>query len=123
VAEAVNSWLGVVVALGLLIDLLLIVAAYVYTRFLFSAYLRKYHRDKWDALVYSAAYRGLSLFAFDKSPAMRTFRYESTADLGDPEIPRMRRKSIWLLNTAIIAWLTLVGMVLLGGLVAALLLR
>ena len=104
-------------------DALLILAAFVYTRLLFSGYLRRHHLRKWEELVYSPEYRGMNLLSFDKTPALRRFRCESSDDLGDSQVSRMRRISIYLFNTAIIAWLGLVVLVVIGGLVVALLLR
>jgi hypothetical protein len=83
-------------AVAIVADAFLIVVAYLYSRFVFSEYLRRYHGKRWEELVYGQEYRGLNVLAFDKTPALWRFRCESSDTLGDPRIPRMRRISIYL---------------------------
>jgi disulfide bond formation protein DsbB len=115
--------LGLVFAVAIVLDAALIVVSYLYSRFVFSGYLRKHHTKRWEEMVYGQEYRGLNMLAFDKTPALWRFRCESHDDLGDPRIPRMRRLSIYLFNTAMIAWLSIAGVILVGGVVFMFLLR
>jgi len=115
--------IGVIFAVFILMDILLIVTAFVYARFVFSGYLRRHHPTKWNEMVYGSGYQGMNLLAFDKTPALRRFRCESSDDFDDPQVSKMRRISIYLFNTAIITWLGLVVLVLIGGLTIALVLR
>jgi len=115
--------LGLIFAVAIVADAALIVVAYLYSRFLFSEYLRRHHRKQWEEMVYGQEYRGLNVLAFDKTPALWRFRCESKDNLGDPRIPRMRRLSIYLFNTTMIAWLGIAGIILVGGVLFVLILK
>ncbi|SRR6266446_6526680 len=115
--------LGLSFAIAFFVDASLIIAAYLYTRFVFSGYLRKHHIKQWEQLVYGHEYRSLNILSFDKTAALWRFRCESNDDLGDPRISRMRRISIHLFNTAMIAWLTLIGVFLVGSIFFVLVLK
>ena len=112
-----------VFSLALVVDATLIVAAYFYSRFIFSGYLRKHHPRRWEEMVYTQEYSGVNLLSFDKTPALHRFRCESTDNLGDPYLSRMRRLSIRLFNVAMIAWLGIVGILIIGGVLSVLVLR
>ena len=107
---------ALVFAAFVLIDAGLLLMSYIYSRFIFNRYLMRHHREKWEELVYTGEYQGLNLFSFDKTPQLRKFRYESGEDLGDANIRRMRKISIYLFKTGIIAWISLVVMLALAGL-------
>jgi hypothetical protein len=107
--------LGLIFAVAIVVDAALIVVAYLYSRFVFSEYLRRHHTKQWEEMVYSQEYRGLNILSFDKTPALWRFRCASNDDLGDSHIPRMRRLSIYLFNAAMIAWLGIAGIILVGG--------
>ena len=76
--------LGGRMSIAIVADAALIVVAYLYSRFLFSEYLRRHHRKQWEEMVYGQEYRGLNVLAFDKTPALWRFRCESRDNLGDP---------------------------------------
>lgn len=115
--------LGLIVAIAIVVDAVLIIVAYLYSRFVFSEYLRRHHSKQWEEMVYGQEYRGLNVLAFDKTLALWRFRCESTDDLGDPRVSRMRRLSIYLFNTAMIAWLGIAGIIVIGGVLFVLVLR
>ena len=115
--------LGLIFAVAIVGDAALIVVAYLYSRFVFSEYLRRHHTKQWEEMVYGQEYRGLNVLAFDKTPALWRFRCESNDNLGDPRIPRMRHLSIYLFNTAMIAWLGIAGIILVGGVFFVFILR
>ena len=118
--DSVPGIVALVFAALVLIDACLIFGAYVYSRFFFNEYLRRFHRKKWEELAYQGEYQGLNLFSFDKTPQLRKFRCESTEDLGDPKIRKMRTISIYLFKTGIIAWISLVVIFALVGVFLAL---
>jgi hypothetical protein len=107
--------LGLIFAVAIVADAALIVVAYLYSRFVFSEYLRRRHPKQWEEMVHGQEYRGLNVLAFDKTQALWRFWCESNDDLGDPRISQMRRLSIYLFNTAMIAWLGIAGIILVGG--------
>lgn len=115
--------LGLIFAIAIVADAVLIVVAYLYSRFVFSEYLRRHHTKQWEEMVYGQEYRGFNVLAFDKTPSLWRFRCESNDNLGDPRISRMRRLSIYLFNTAMIAWLGIAAIMLVGGLLFVLILR
>lgn len=115
-SELSQGLLGLGLAILVLLDGCLIVGAYIYSRYVFSWYLRTHHTVKWQELVHGEAYRGPSLFAFDKTRAIAHFRAQETDDLGDPKVAAMRRKSLRLFRAAIALWLVIVA----GGLIAGL---
>jgi hypothetical protein len=91
-------------------DACLIILSYIiYSRFIFNAYLKKNHRKKWEELVYTDNYWGPGWFSFDKTEDLQKFRTECKEDLGDPNIPRMRRISIYLFKVGILGWISLVA--------------
>jgi hypothetical protein len=107
--------LGLIFAVAIVADAALIVVAYLYSRFVFSEYLRRRHPKQWEEMVHGQEYRGLNVLAFDKTQALWRFWCESNDDLGDPRISQMRRLSIYLFNTAMIAWLGIAGIILVRG--------
>jgi hypothetical protein len=107
--------LGLIFAVAIVVDAALIVVAYLYSRFAFCHYLRRHHGRQWEELVYGRDYRGFNVLSFDKTPALWRFRCESTDDLGDPRISRMRRLSIYLFKTAMIGWLGIAAIIVVGG--------
>ncbi len=92
----------------LICDACLIIFSYIYSRFIFNRYLMRNHLTKWQELVYTDNYRGLNLFSFDKTEQLRKFRCDSKEDLGDPNITRMRRISVYLFRIGMLAWIGLI---------------
>ena len=93
----------------MLLDIAVICAAWVYSRFLFSKHLKKHHRSKWKELVVSADdFKGPNLLSFDITGSMYDFRVKNTDDLGDQRLNQIRRRSVLLFRIGIIAWLALV---------------
>ena len=101
-------------AVYLFVDIGIIFSAYICSRFVFNGYLKKYHRAKWEDLVYTDKYNSLNLLSFDKTTLISEFRTDSTDDLGDPRIRKIRRISILLFNIGMWGWLALV-VAFLGG--------
>lgn len=91
----------------LVLDIVTVFAAYVYSRFVFSGYLKKRHRTKWKELVLTDHLFGLNFFAFDKSPEMYDFRVKSNDNLGDLRVQQIRRISIILFRVGMFGWLGL----------------
>ena len=108
--------LALVFAILIVVDICLVAWSYVYSRFIFSRYLKKNHEKKWEELArpdYPGFYR---LGFFDRTEELRQFRCDSDDDLGDPEVVRMRRISITLFRTGLIGWMVLAALFLLVGL-------
>ena len=101
-----------------IIDVAVIIAAWIYSRFFFNGYLKKHHREKWEQLVSRNNFMGLlHLFQFDLTSEMYDFRVKSTDDLGDPRVTKIRRISIMLFRVGIFGWLALLaGVLVVGGL-------
>lgn len=114
--ELLPGMIALIFTVLVLIDSCILVTAFVYSRYIFSRYLMKHHRQKWDELVY-AEYHGLNWFSFDKTPQLRKFRTESTDDLGDSNIRKMRRLSIDLFKIGITAWLSFLVIFIVVGIV------
>jgi hypothetical protein len=116
--EMTEGILALASACFLIIDAALFMAAWVYSRFVFSRYLKKHHGKKWEQLVSKYNFRGLvHLFWFDITPEMNDFREKNTDDLGDPRVAKIRRISIMLFRASIFGWLAfLVGFSVVAGL-------
>lgn len=100
-----------------IIDVALITAAWICSRFVFSGYLKKHHREKWEQLVVTDNFMGPYLTSFDITPEMNDFRVKSTDDLGDPRVAKIRRISIMLFRAGVFGWLALaLGFLVVGGL-------
>ncbi len=86
----------------LVLDATTVFAAYVYSRFVFSGYLKKCHRIKWEELVLTDHFFGPSFNAFDITPEMCDFRMKSNDNLGDPRVQQIRRISVILFRVGIL---------------------
>jgi hypothetical protein len=105
---------GPFLALCFAIDFVVLIAAWVQCRFLFSRYVRKHHPATWSQLVHSDSYRGPNVFVFDLTANLYDFRTQSKEDLGDPGLRAMRSRSNYLFRTALILWLLTVAAFLVG---------
>jgi hypothetical protein len=88
----------------LVIVVVTILAAWVYSRFFFSGYIKKYHRNKWDELVFTDKLLWPEFFSFDITSEMHDFRVKSNDSLGDPRVAQIRRASILLFRVGILGW-------------------
>lgn len=120
-ADILPGIIALIFAIFVLIDGCIIIASFVYSRYIFSRYLMTHHRQKWEELVYKE-YQGLNWFSFDKTLQLQKFRTESTEDLGDPNIRKMRQLSIYLFKTGVTVLLSFIVIFLVVG-IASLLIR
>lgn len=102
-----SGLLALLLAGCVFLDALIILGSYIYSRFIFSGYLKRHHREKWEKLIYTAEYSGLNWRAFDKTPMMSKFRTESTEDFGDPKIQQIRKTSIYLFKIGMWGWIVI----------------
>jgi len=98
--------IAIIFAVIVFIDSCVIIASFVYSRIVFSNYLRKYHRQEWEKLAYAEPH-GFNWFSSDMTVQMYKFRTESSEDFGDANIPKMRKISIYLFKFGIWGWLCL----------------
>lgn len=118
-AQYLPGIIALIFAVSVLIDGCIIVAAFIYSRYIFSGYLMKHHRQKWDELVYEG-YNGINLFCFDKTQKMQKFRTESVEDLGDPTIKKMRQISIYLFKTGVTVLISFMVIFIIIGIISLL---
>jgi len=105
--------------LVMVLDLGLVVAALLASRWGFGAYLQSAHPNKWTELVPPAdRLRALS-FSFDISPSARKFRAASADDLGDPKLRKLRRRANKLERLAILGFFCMLGWALIVMLLIA----
>lgn len=102
-------------------DACVIMSAYICSRFIFNRYLKKYHRQKWEELVYDGDYWSVRLGYFDITPQMKKFRTESDDDLGDARITKLRKTSMYLFRIGIGGLVSLIIIFFVGGITAILL--
>ena len=98
--ELLPGIIALIVAIYVLINGCILIASFIYSRFIFNQYLRKHHRQKWEELVYTEPH-GFNWFSSDITTQMWKFRTESAENLGDPNIPKMRKISVYLFKIGI----------------------
>ncbi|MFH1702058.1 MAG: hypothetical protein ABIB41_01335 [Nitrospirota bacterium] len=120
--ELLPGIIALIVAIYVLINGCILIASFIYSRFIFNQYLRKHHRQKWEELVYTEPH-GFNWFSSDITTQMWKFRTESAENLGDPNIPKMRKISVYLFKIGIWGWLGLLIIFIAVGVVAFLIKR
>jgi hypothetical protein len=111
IAENLSGVIALVIVAYVLINSIIFIVFFVYSRFIFNYYLKKHHRQKWEELVYAEPH-GLNWLSSDASPQMRKFRCDSKEDFGDIRLRKMRKVSIYLFRIGIWGWLSLLTIVI-----------
>ena len=119
--EYFSGIMALVLAGSVLVAGCVIIVSFIYSRFIFSNYLKRHHRTKWEHLVYTEPH-GFNWFSSDLTNQLREFRCKSNEDLGDPKIKKMRTTSIYLFRVGILSLLGLMALFLFIGVISKLIL-
>jgi ABC-type transport system involved in multi-copper enzyme maturation permease subunit len=94
-----------------------IIASFIWSRFIFTNYLKRHHRIEWKQMVYTEPH-GFNWFSSDLTHQLREFRCKSHEDFGDPRIKKMRTMSIYLFWVGILSLLGLMALFLFFGVIS-----